>query len=527
VSPDNALPDLAFLFVHVPKSLEIHPPFGAISTVNYISSGLFSMADILDRAGIPTRILHLGIERCIDPGFDLAAFVSRHRIPAVGFSLQWHHSIADVLEEARKVKDRCPDTRVILGGLTATHFHREIRAACPYIDHIALGEGERQIVSLARNDHAVASSASPRLPHDRLAKADTPQSPAPAPGSLSPRLPHDRLAKADTPHSPAPAPRALSSRAYSALNFERFDLLLHHEWLPGQHYILYPRRPRLNRALVRLALRNTYFVPLGRGCSMECAFCGGSRSAQKALMNRTAPAFRSPESVEQGLRLAVEQGGFKTVSSSFDPTPWARGPLLAVLEHLVRAGPRLSWSFDVFRPPDRDLLKALAAASLPGSRVVLSVNSLNEEVRSRIMDFPYSDSDLLRSLDLALAEGVRVFLSVPRNVPLDPVPATRAEREMERRLARHPAVTFMLRHPLELDPASALERQPERYGSVVTRRTFDQYLAYHASRTYDHGFHPAGHTPASWQETLCRTRCSLGFPGGRLLCKAMMRDLRS
>ena len=59
-----------------------------------------------------------------------------------------HFSIAR--EVAIAIKDELPDIRVMIGGVHPTLFPREILQNCPEFDYVVIGEGETQVVEIAR-----------------------------------------------------------------------------------------------------------------------------------------------------------------------------------------------------------------------------------------------------------------------------------------------------------------------------------------------------------------------------------------
>ena len=51
---------------------------------------------------------------------------------------------------ARALKERCPDSRIILGGVHATFLYQEILERWPEITHVAVGEADLSLPELAR-----------------------------------------------------------------------------------------------------------------------------------------------------------------------------------------------------------------------------------------------------------------------------------------------------------------------------------------------------------------------------------------
>ena len=130
------------LFVHVPKFKNYYRPIGEYTFINYLPMGVLALADLLARGGYETEVLHLGVEWIEDKGFSLIDYIAQKRPRVVALSLHWHPQSYEVLEQARMIKEAFPEISIILGGLTASFFHREIMERFPWVDAIIRGEGE-------------------------------------------------------------------------------------------------------------------------------------------------------------------------------------------------------------------------------------------------------------------------------------------------------------------------------------------------------------------------------------------------
>jgi len=95
-------------FVHVPKRRSYYRPFDEFLCINFMPMGVFSMAEILERAGHDVEIVHLGIELILDnehgTRFDVGDYVAEEQPDLVAIPLHWHFQSYDAVEVARKVK---------------------------------------------------------------------------------------------------------------------------------------------------------------------------------------------------------------------------------------------------------------------------------------------------------------------------------------------------------------------------------------------------------------------------------------
>lgn len=118
---------------------------------------LLCLAAVLRRAGHEPQILDLDAFS-IPPDTDREAFYLEKiletlkdlRPELVGINCLLTSHFPFVRRTAAAIKAQYPRLPIIVGGIHPTLFAREILQQCPAIDAIALGEGEDQIVALAK-----------------------------------------------------------------------------------------------------------------------------------------------------------------------------------------------------------------------------------------------------------------------------------------------------------------------------------------------------------------------------------------
>lgn len=137
------------LLVHTPQLCHNKDTGEFSSNINFCAMGLYSLAKEIEKEGIESEIIHLGIEKYLNPKFLLSEYINEQKIKFVAFSLHWHPQSYDVIEMAKIVKEKCPQTFITLGGFTASYFAQEIMENYPFIDSIIKGEGEIPIRELA------------------------------------------------------------------------------------------------------------------------------------------------------------------------------------------------------------------------------------------------------------------------------------------------------------------------------------------------------------------------------------------
>lgn len=476
------------LLLHVPKFRARYGPFGEAVFINAMAVGLLSLADAVRKAGFSVQVMHLGLERILNPAFNLEEFLSRHRPRVVGISLNWHHQAWDSLAVAATVKRVLPDAFLIVGGHTASCFPLEILETCDCIDGVVQGEGEVPLASLMR---ALGSTA-------RMSEV--------------PNL-FWRDGGAIVKN---PAKWYANDSELSSFDFTAFSLLSNAVWYPKLFPFMFPPdRKLLNDLLLRKSSTTSFLVPLGRGCMKECAWCGGGVRATKELLGRTSISLIQPEAVMEMLERALSLG-YTSVATSFNGAQ--SEPVLSRVFELCRLRSlKPTWNLDLWGLPSKDLLADFAATVAPNSVIELSCDFGSEEARQRYKGYQFTDSELLNAIGAVREAGLSCGLHFIYGLPAS-AKEQRAEKLLVRRLRSLPGVKRIQLSVCELEPMSPLFLEPEEFGIVPYIRSFSDFVNAHASPSFM-GFSHLDRTEEEVLADRCRHMCTLGAHG-RLKCAA-------
>ena len=142
-----------------------------------------------------------------------------------------------------------------------------------------------------------------------------------------------------------------------------------------------------------------------RGCTQDCAVCGGSRSAYQQICGRDAPAFRSPEKLAEDVRII---GSF------------SRAPIFMVHDPRMGGMPRAEKLFGLLkalRPPQEIIFELFSPAgerffemvqdSLPAWSLEMTLEAPDEALRRRTGKFACSNALVEETIGRALAHGCR------------------------------------------------------------------------------------------------------------------------
>jgi radical SAM superfamily enzyme YgiQ (UPF0313 family) len=428
------------LFVHVPRFR------GHRREIMVLPLGLPALANFLADHGRSVEIWHLGIESEIKVDgqpFALRQALNGAAPPIVLFSLHWNQQTRPVLGMARRIKQWLPDTKVVLGGLTASVFAREL-AQLDFIDAIIQGDGEiplKRLLDLWLDGQGRASHI-PNLV--TTASGDAPRPTWLVDARLAGRLRHGDL-----------------------------SLLRNYETYVGR-----PLYADFSEGTADGAgYGHAAYLNGGRGCGHGCVCCGGAASAQWLTTGRQGILRYPLAKLARDLREA-EDCGARVVRTSFDP-PAARPHLARWFRQARAEGHRFRLIYDLWALPQRRYLETLASCfeHVPPSLVVYSPECGSETVRARIRPPGFSNDALVASVRQAESLGLATHVFFSAGLPGEGPDELEQTLRLADRLRRETGAAISAA-PMAVDPASPLWSEPERFGVSLLRRSLQDF--YHA-----------------------------------------------
>ena len=257
------------LFIHVPRFSSYYRPYGEYMTVNLIPMGTFALADLAVRQGYRAEILHLGLEWIEKEKFSPLSYLGEKNVLVVAISLNWHQQSYDVMKVAEEIKREKPGIYLVLGGCTASVFHKEILAAFPQIDAVIRGDAEVPLMALMT---AVTQGKDLQKIPNLSWRA----------GEEIRKNPLSYVASGDDMEN---------------FSYANLDLLRGKET-----YIRYMGLPFVwskglskekNRKYFHLG-HPVFFLNIGRGCLGNCTWCGGGEKAQHMINGRSGVVSGAP-----------------------------------------------------------------------------------------------------------------------------------------------------------------------------------------------------------------------------------------
>lgn len=405
-----------------------------------MAAGLPALAEHLTRHGLPAVVWNRFAEQRAGQALELARDLAGVRL--LGLSVHWFYQLPPALRLAREARAAGFDGTIVLGGFTASLFAAELLLRHGELDAVVRGDGEEPLRALA----AALAGAGALAGVPNLTWRDG-----------------DEIR--DNPLTYVGGPADIDALEFGALDRIR-DLGAH--FAASSWRAITDGSPGLPGDLERVL-----YLCGGRGCSVDCATCGGGREAQRLHSGRDQFSFRSParlaDDVQRGAAL-----GCTAIHACFDPAPGGRH-WIEFMRELASRGVRTSMLFECFGLPDRPFLERFAA-TFDGGGLILSPETADEAIRRRTRGFPHSNAELEQVLAWIGELGLRAQVFFGYFAPGEGLRELHRTRAYARALAqRHASYAEIFHFPYSTDPGAPLTRDPARWGVRCTMGSAADY----------------------------------------------------
>jgi B12-binding domain/radical SAM domain protein len=400
--------------------------------------GFSYLGEYLERNGINTRIVNLAQRMLEDNKFDVPRFLSRLNPIAFGIDLHWLTHVQGALEVARLVKEAHPETPVILGGYTATYFHRQLMDY-PQVDYVLRGDSTEE-------------------PLRMLLEAIGQQGSTNAIPNLTYRGADGEILENPLTYSPATL-----------------------EFLGNNHAFMIRSALKYGDIKSLRAFWNWWKYPITmvltcRGCTRDCSFCGGSRSSMQHYCGREQVAFRAPEKIAYDVEL-LSRFSTAPIFMLGDITQAGMDYALKILDLISHLDPKNHLVFELFGPAPREFYERVAS-DLDYFNFQISPESHDEEIRGTAGK-NYTNEELERNITWALEAGCArfdVFFMI--GLPGQTKDSVMRSVDYCAWLLRNfgPRVNPSI-GPLApfIDPGCAYFREPDHHGYRIFHHTLEDY----------------------------------------------------
>jgi len=403
--------------------------------------GLTSIAAYLERNHYNVRIVNLAYRMLVSPTFDAEAHLRRLKAPIYGIDLHWLPHAQGALAVAELIKRLHPGSAVLMGGLSASYFHREL-AENPAVDYVLRGdsteEPARQLLAALREGTSLYAVE-----------------------NLSYRDEHGNVRVNPLTFVPAD----LDSIDVPAYDYVLRSVLKYRDLADVVPYLEWIRHP-------------TTMVLNSRGCTLDCAICGGSRSAYAITSNRRRPAYRSPERLVTDMR-TISSFSRSPIFMVHDPRIGGAPRARRIFELLADAALPNEIVFELFFPAGDEFYELVEASSAAWS-LEITIESADEAIRRVNGKFPYPNEALEQTIAGALAHGCRkldlfFMVGIPHQTPENAMETVAFCDRLAERFGNDRRLQFYVA-PLApfLDPGSRAFEDPS-LGYRLRYRSLEEY----------------------------------------------------
>jgi hypothetical protein len=144
--------------------------------------------------------------------------------------------------------------------------------------------------------------------------------------------------------------------------------------------------------------KKLFFMSVGRGCNLNCVYCGGSSRSFRRYCRRDRISVRSAESVAADFE-RCHRAGFRRFHIAFDP-PFARKEeYFEKLFRLIRLRHEREFTllFEVYGLPSPSFLEA-ASKTFSWTGIILSPCFFDEALRAQYKGYTFTDAEMEASL---------------------------------------------------------------------------------------------------------------------------------
>ena len=439
------------IFLHAPSVYDFRKKtifYGPISDV-IPSSPVFEMYPIgfmtisahLEAAGFKTRIVNLAVQMLQDEKFDAEKRIRSLDADVFAIDLHWMPHVHGATEIAKLVKKHHPDSKVEFGGFTSSYFWEEL-IMMPEVDLIMRGDTtEEPTVQLmkALQEGRDLSEVPNLVWKDGNGRVHNNEITYSLKDLDSIKFDYGRMIK------------------NSIRNMDIKGALPWYGW-------------------DKLPLASVFSV---RGCSLNCAECGGSNYANGRVACRKAPAYRSPEKLAEDMDIIqsyLDTPIFVVGDIRQHSEDYTERFLKAVKERRIKNHVVI----ELFGGAGDKHFSQLDKAFEGGWSIEFSPDSHDESVRSALGK-NYSNACIERTVEVAFSNGCdRLDLFYMTGLPFQTresaIDSARAAKKMWALVDKDEKL-YIYNAPFApfVDPGSMVFENPEKWGYRFFARTLAEH----------------------------------------------------
>lgn len=409
-----------------------------------MASGLFALAEFLKKNGFDCEIRNCFSERRfgLDAGFESDI----KKFDVLGISIHWFYQIPASIELARKAREISRRPFIVAAGFTASAFAEEIVAQSREIDAVIKGDGEIPLLKLC------SEIASGKKNLDSV-----------------PNLYYS--GRGGKVLRSGAGDYAADKNILDKLDFG--DLSSLRNW----HYYVHTsswREITDGAPDIGFDIDTTFYLCGGRGCSVQCVFCGGGIDAHRIhSMRKKSFIFRSPKRIADDVEAALKHG-YRSFHACFDPTPNGKH-WFEFMSDIRKRLIHTNFIFESFSLPSDKFIRT-AKQTFDHGILVISPESAVETIRKKCKGFYYTNRQLENCLETIGITGLNAHIFFGYFLPGD------NEKSVENTMAYIDSLVKsygefinVFYYPYSTDPCSPLALAPDKFKMSGMVSTFENY----------------------------------------------------
>jgi len=447
------------LLIHTPKFENWYKPLGDFLWINYMPIGMLALADYLVQHGYSSKIVHLGIEWIEDHDFNIVDFLEETKPEVAALSLHWHYQAYDVMNLAEVIKNKYPDVFTVVGGFTASYYHREILEEFPSVDAVIRGEAELPLLRLV----------------ETVAKKE---------GNLQ-GVPNFTWKK-NGEIIENELSYIATEEDLNRLRFTNIRLLNNYETYVNYvgHPFMWKKNFSKKQNFHKLSIASkTFPLAIGRGCPMSCTWCAGSAISQQFITKRSKPVYRSIEKILASIKEVLEYG-YETIYVVFDPFPDKQQFFIDLFGKIREEEITCEMVFECHGLPTRPFIDAFHN-TFPNkeSFLCISPDSGSDRVRKLHKHHFYSNEDLIDCLTYLNEKKVSTEVFFTYGIPGETLGELKETVKLKNYIKRTFKNVRCIRNlSIEMEPGAPWHLDPSKYGIIHDRHRFRDFYAAHSSK---------------------------------------------
>ncbi|MGQ9586997.1 MAG: cobalamin-dependent protein, partial [Thermoplasmata archaeon] len=330
--------------------------------------GFTTIASHLESIGYEVRIANIATRMLSSRKFDPEKFVRSMDAKVIGIDLHWMPHVQGALELARMVKKHQPNMPIVMGGFSASYYHKELLAGHPEVDYVLRGDSTEVPFGMLM-DRIQTRKDLDRIPNLTWREGE-------------------RTRVNALTHVPEHLDDVVIDYGLIVRKVLKYRDLEGH--LPYKNW-------KSNPMSIAVSVR---------GCTHNCVNCAGSCDSFLRNFARKKPAYRSPELLADDIARAGEhvKGATFVVGDLRQP---GRSYASKFLSELRRRKIKNEVVIELFTPADVAFAKEVAS-SLDRFSVQMSPETHDEGVR-KAQGKPYTNAGLEKSAEALLDAGCGRF----------------------------------------------------------------------------------------------------------------------